>query len=233
MSAIFITSFLLLVAIAFAIYRWQHPSSNKNTEHALPPSHYSGLFSDDDLPAMPQAIANSEIEVSRSEQRTALLARAAAGDKEMLWDAHATGDEALYDEVLDALVEQASSSVESLNALVSYIARSDKLRANAKLAEAQTKLWKALPDKCSTPAMLHTAALTHDARIYQQAVEVALRFWREGRLPDLSANELRALIESEYWILAPSARSSGAGFVLKRTLAAFRRELQAATNSKW
>jgi hypothetical protein len=76
--------------------------------------------------------------------------------------------------------------------------------------------------------MLHIAALSDDAAIYQQAVETVLQVWRNGRLPEISSEELYALIENQYWMLASEAKRSGAGFVLKRRLVSVRRELAAA-----
>jgi hypothetical protein len=78
--------------------------------------------------------------------------------------------------------------------------------------------------------MLHVAALSNDAAVYQTAVETALEFWRGGLLSEVSAQELRAILEGEFWILSSPARSSGAGFLLKRALAVARRELKAAHN---
>jgi hypothetical protein len=52
--------------------------------------------------------------------------------------------------------------------------------------------------------------------------------WRDAKLGDISAVELRALFDGEFWVLSSRSRSSGAGFVLKRTLDGARRELEAA-----
>jgi hypothetical protein len=75
---------------------------------------------------------------------------------------------------------------------------------------------------------MHFAALSDDPDIYRTAVENALQMWREAKLGDISAVELRALFEGEFWVLSSRSRSSGAGFVLKRTLDGARRELEAA-----
>ena len=50
--------------------------------------------------------------------------------------------------------------------------------------------------------------------------EVAPRAARHNAeiVRDVSAEELRALFDGEFWILSARTRSSGAGFVLKRTL---------------
>ena len=62
------------------------------------------------------------------------------------------------------------------------------------------------------------------------AVETALRVWQRGSVPDLSAAELQTLFNSEFWILSSGTRSSGAGFVLKRTLSRAKRDLERANN---
>jgi hypothetical protein len=76
--------------------------------------------------------------------------------------------------------------------------------------------------------VLHIAALSDEAAVYQTAVESVLFFWREGRLTEISPLELRSILEGEFWILSSTTRSSGAGFLLKRTLAKVRGELEAA-----
>ncbi len=90
------------------------------------------------------------------------------------------------------------------------------------------KSWKSSPERSSTATTLHLTALADDAALYQTAVEAALHFWRQGLLPDVSAAELRALFDGEFWVLSAKARSSGAGFILKRSLANARRELETA-----
>ena len=86
------------------------------------------------------------------------------------------------------------------------------------------------PNRTSTAKLLHIAALSDDARNYGRAIELVLMSWRDGSLADLSAVELQALINSEYWVLSSHTRSSGAGFVLKRTLSTANSELQPTNN---
>ena len=93
-------------------------------------------------------------------------------------------------------------------------------------AEALIESFPASPDGNSTVRMLHAAALTDNAAIFQKAVDAALRAWREQRLNDLSASELQYLFTSEFWVMSSGTRSSGAGFVLKRALTSARRELE-------
>lgn len=92
------------------------------------------------------------------------------------------------------------------------------------------RTWQESPNRSSTAKLLHVAALSDDAKTYGRAIELVLMSWRDGSLTDLSANELHSLFNSEYWVLSSRTRTSGAGFVLKRTLANANRELEATNN---
>jgi hypothetical protein len=94
------------------------------------------------------------------------------------------------------------------------------------MAQSFIEMWQSAPSRKLTADMLHIAALSDDAEIYEEAIEMALLFWRNNAFR-MTAEELRTLIESEYWVLTTEARSSGAGFMLKRKLAEARRELGA------
>ena len=86
------------------------------------------------------------------------------------------------------------------------------------------------PNKNSTANLLHAAALSDDAKNYCRAIELILNSWRDGSLSDLSARDLQALLNSQYWVLSSRARTSGAGFVLKETLSTANRELESTNN---
>lgn len=109
-------------------------------------------------------------------------------------------------------------------------AHDDGLEARKALAEEFIVAWQVSPDRVSTAKMLHLAALADDAEIFRTAVETALKVWQRGSVPDLSAAELQSLFNSEFWILSSAVRSSGAGFVLKRTLSRAKRDLERANN---
>lgn len=109
-------------------------------------------------------------------------------------------------------------------------APNDELEARKALAAEFIVAWEVSPDRVSTAKMLHLAALADDAEIFRTAVETALKVWQRGSVPDLSAAELQTLFNSEFWILSSAARSSGAGFVLKRTLSRAKRDLERANN---
>jgi hypothetical protein len=229
MGTLFITSFFLLGIIIFALYLRHNASSSSDDSagHALPPyGRFGGLFADPPETTSPADEGASD--VADALRRDSLLARAAAGERETLMEAHASGDAQLYDEVLNALVLSVSESEAGLLALVSYITRAESLRVNRGLAEALMLNWQKSPGRAATAKMLHLVALADDASLYQRAVELAAQFWRAGRVPDLSATELRVLADGEFWVLTSHSRSSGAGFLLKRTLAHLRRELEGA-----
>lgn len=86
------------------------------------------------------------------------------------------------------------------------------------------------PNKTTTAKLLHVAALTDNAKNYGRAIELVLLSWRDGSLADISAKDLQALINSEYWVLSSRTRTSGSGFVLKDTLSNANRELETTNN---
>ena len=223
MVTLLITSFLLLAGITYALYLWQRPSSKGSAEALLPPPRVGVSLFGDDPAEEPWRRELTDGKSVEEEERRALLARAEAGDQRALEEA--AKDAALYDEVLNRLVERADSDPKLL-ALASHVSRSDgRLRVNRRLAERFIESYRRAPDRATTMKVLHVAASANDAGVYQTAVETAYQFWRDRRLTGISADELRQLVEGEFWLLAPEVRSSGAGFLLKRTLARLRRQL--------
>lgn len=106
----------------------------------------------------------------------------------------------------------------------------ENLEDNQETFQKALAEWQEASDRNSIAKMLHAAALSEDAEIYGSALETVLRSWREGKLSDISAVELQSLFNGEFWVLSSAARSSGAGFVLKRTLANANRELEGTNN---
>lgn len=174
------------------------------------------------------ALLAAEREEQQATARSALLARAAGGDVKVLDEAARAEDASLYDELLAVLVDGADSDAKLLS-LVSHIARTEGLRVNRKLAAKFLESWKREPGRATTARALHIVALSGDAALYGEAIEAIAESWRAGRVPGLLAAELRQLIESEYWVLPAASRSSGAGFLMKRTMAELRRQLTAST----
>lgn len=229
MVTLLITSFFVLAFLAIAIYFWQKPTTSTEAE-ALPPPPGHGLFIDGtpDGQAQLQAEADLEATANAAAKRRELIERAGAGEKSTLQEAYKAQDPELYEEALNSFVAAADSDPQLLS-LVSYITRHE-LRVNKELATRVVDSYKRAPDRSSTARMLHVAALADDAAVYQSAVETALKSWRDQRLPEVPAQELRAILEGEFWILSSSTRSSGAGFLLKRALRSARRELETAQN---
>jgi hypothetical protein len=222
------TAILLLSVLAVALYFWQKPANRQELGGIeaeplrLPPSDSRGLFigsaADEtaNAPLAPDAMATAD--------PAALIERARHNDKTALPDAIKHEERAIYDEVLDLLVEHADSDPKLLS-LVSYVV-TNELPVNKPLAEAVIASWQQEPGRATTAKMLHIAALADDAALYQGAVKTALQCWREGRLSDIAPVELRALFDGEFWVLSSATRTTGAGFMLKRTLAQARRELE-------
>jgi len=227
MVTFLITSILLLGLFAISIYFWQKPSKSVGTAELPPPDKPRGLFDHDgsDTPAQLRVVT----ETDTSGKKEALIERANQGDKNVLQEAYQLRDQELYIEVLNVLVDKTQSAPQ-LHSLVSYVTHHE-LPVSEKLAVSFIESSKQALNRASTAKMLHIAALSDNAETLKSAVDVALRSWREGNLRDVSAIELQALFNGEFWVLSSRTRSSGAGFLLKRTLASARRELDGAPNN--
>ena len=218
MLTLLITSVVILGLIAVAIYFWQKPASTPDS-FSLPPSpEPRALFGE------PESQLQIEASVVEDRLREILLSQAAAGDRSALQKAHELRDDDLYDQVLTDLVRSAESDAQ-LMSLTSHVTRNE-WTVNTTLAHAYIESWKKAPDRTSTAKALHIAALSDDAETYRTAAELALQFWRDGKILDITPIELNALLTGEFWILSSATRSSGAGFILKRSLASARRELE-------
>ncbi|HEY3040552.1 MAG TPA: hypothetical protein VGJ66_17575 [Pyrinomonadaceae bacterium] len=224
MVILLFTAIFIIVLLAVTLYFWA-PRARSSEQNLLPPPNPPrGLFSD--KVAFQSFLPPPAISSDRETERRSLNERAKAGDKSTLNEAHAFDDQNLYNEVLDQLTANADRPP-TLLALVSYVTRNE-LPVNHKLAAAVISSWKNSPDRSSTATTLHVTALVDDAALFRSTVEAALHFWRQGLLTEVSAAELRTLFDGEFWVLSARTRNSGAGFVLKRTLANARRELETA-----
>jgi hypothetical protein len=130
--------------------------------------------------------------------------------------------------VFNGLVERAAKADEKLRALVSYLEGHGTLRGSVELAEVYSSVWQETPDRMTTATMLHLAALSDDADTFRKAAEIACLFWQSGQLSHYTGEELRQLLDSQYWLLSSDARRTGAGFVLKQKLTNLRDELSTA-----
>jgi hypothetical protein len=213
MVTFLITSVLFVALFAIAIYFWQKPRSTDEHLPLPPETPPRALFS--------QIEAVAEISSAEQNGHRELLDRATSGDLHAIVEARDTN---VYSEVLSATVSQANSEAKLLK-LASHVSQNN-LPVNRPLAEAMIAAWQQSPNRHTTAKAIHLAALADDADLYKKAVELALRLFREGKLSDISAMELQALLNGEYWLLSSGERNSGTGFVLKRTLSSARRELE-------
>jgi len=224
MVALLFTAIFIIGLLAIPLFFWAFRARGSGENLLPPPEPPRGLFSDKD--GFESAVLPPAEPDERENQRPSLSERAKAGDKTALLEAQAFSDRKFYDELLDQLTLNADRGPTLLE-LASYVTRNE-LPVNRKLAEALISSWKVSPGRSSTATTLHLTALADDAELYQSTVEATLQFWRQGLLADVSAAELRALFDGEFWVLSAGTRGSGAGFILKRKLASARRELETA-----
>ena len=226
MDTILIISVFLLAVTALALYRWnRQPPKELNTFSE--PRSFDGLFAEQHAEEM-KLLAQAEAESRVEEERRRLLKRAADGDKTALDEARKQSDAALYREVLQTLVARADGDEKAFRSIAKYIIDSGVLRSSGEFATTMIERWNESLDQLSLVDLLHLAALSDDAAVFKRAVEVSVKRFGEGRLPQVSAKDFLATVESAYWLMATEVRSSGSGFLLKQLIADVRRELAAA-----
>ncbi|HEV2706394.1 MAG TPA: hypothetical protein VGV59_10750 [Pyrinomonadaceae bacterium] len=224
MSAVLIISIFLLVVTSFAILRTKRSQSNREMLDAGGPRSPRSLFDAQEPLRLDSAAHRARI---LDAQRNAIRERARAGDFSALDAAHQTSDAAFYGEILDAVVKHHIKDIPKLAGLASYIVEHKELRTDMVFARVLLLAWKLEPEQVKVAELLRVAALADDAALYQQVVRAVFERWQENQLPGYSAGSLIQLFESEYWVLGSEAKRSGAGFVLKETLADVRRQLSA------
>lgn len=226
MVTLFITALAIIFIAGIGLYFWQKSLPDTSAQMLPPPPDLHGLFEER---AMSRDTQNQLSAAANEAEKSRLLELAKRGERSALDEAHATGEADLYDHILSALVTQVDTESKLLS-LASHVSRNE-LPVNSNLAKAMIASWKNAPDRNSTAKALHFAALSDDAALYRETVEDVLQLWREGKLADVMPAELRSLFDGEFWILSSRSRSSGAGFVLKQTLADARRELEVAASA--
>ncbi len=213
MSAVLIVLVLLFIILALARTRRKRNISQEYLPAATMQVPRS-LFASPSK----QEIAELEAETNRAN----LLQCASQGEFQTLNEARSS--QPLYQEVLQALVEQSAD----LSTLAKFIAEQGDLRANVSLARALIQGWQANPTRSGIAQMLHIAALSDEPEIYWFAVETIQQAWNAGQLTSLSGGELAAVIEVEFWLIAVEARESGTGVALKHYVTEVRRKLNSA-----
>ena len=222
MVLIIFIAVLALIGAVFLIYAVQSRLTHREIDPIPPSRHFDGLFESN------RTIAPVDAQQQTNERRQHLLDRARRGEFKALGEAKDVSNQALYTDVLDALVDWSAESQEKLEALVSHI-KSNELRANKRLAKRVIENWRTVPGRRSTIEMIHITALSDDAEIYAHAVDEVMDLWRRGYLAQLSSDDLVELFVSQFWVIAPESRRGGGGYALKRRLLGLRRELASAT----
>src|SRR5438876_482917 len=179
MVTFLITSFIIVSVLVVAVYFWQKPRPEAESQWLPVHQEPRGLFSAE----QPETLQSSPDNLDDQREKAEIIKRAKGGDKNALDEAHAR-DQTLYDEVLDLL--SANATDPKLLSLISYVTRAN-LPVSTQLAARVVESWKNSPDRNGTAKALHVAALSNDAASYNAAVDAAMQSWREGRLPDASA----------------------------------------------
>jgi hypothetical protein len=230
-SAVLIISIFLLSALSFAIYRTKRRSSKGAAEQESFPAPPRGLFDEPLAPRRAAVLPDAASETVSAELAARLRERAAAGDLSTLEEAAEARDAALYDAVLDSLLWR-EATAENVAAVASHVVNNKSLRANGRLARALLSAWESSPQAVKLTDLLRVAALSDDARVFQDTFEAVAEAWERGRLTERTPDDLAQLFESEYWVLSAEARRSGAGFLLKQRLADVRRHLAARSRQR-
>jgi len=91
----------------------------------------------------------------------------------------------------------------------------------AKLDEFR-QTWTANPNKRGAVRLLALGADCESAAAYADIVSAIIGEWRAGRLDGLGSGDLAELIETHLWLLPPTERMSGDGFVVKQEISVLR-----------
>lgn len=222
----FLTIFILLSAIAvvvtISIFLKRQKSLPPAPENPLQfqPIQYKSIFapSEEEIRAFEADDKAKQHEMLRQK----ILARAETGDFNALIEAKDFEIE-FYDRVLKELTLRCDS--EKFVSLGSFI-EENELPANVAFIERFQDALKNSLEKRDAIRFLHFAALSQSAQIFFDSVETVMEMCREDRLKDFNQSNLIQLAESQFWLLPPAEKTSGAGFLLKQELAKLRSGVQ-------
>ena len=82
--------------------------------------------------------------------------------------------------------------------------------------------WQAEPNRSRTIEVLYLASQTEIGDIYLETANKVIAAWQQGRIDGLESTDLAQLLESHYWLLPASQRSSGGNFGLRDEIARLR-----------
>lgn len=208
-----------ILGFSFYLKRKTNLIKSENQKQFADPPVYRSLFEPSDTEM--RALEIEQKAKQTEEQKRAIFACAEAGDFNALVEAR-NFEIGFYDKVLSKLVETAETD-ENFASLCAFLEAND-LRTNAETVRKLETVWRKSPDKKDTIKLLHLAAKTESAEFFSETLENVIQHWRNGFLPQLTYENLLHLAESEFWLLPPDAKTSGAGFLLKQKLASLRAE---------
>jgi len=218
-------SFLFLIVVSLTIILRQKAGQSRALlpeQLSSPPASFppARLFADSEYEFALQLKDEAEARF-----REELKQCASAGDLQVLVDERFPKEPDFYDSVISLLLESCETEDCVFN-LARFVAANESLRFTESLGARYLEECKSSTSSVSCSELLHFAALTNDPILYQNACEWVIEEWKRGAFAGVRARDLLGLIEAEQWTISAVARSSGAGFVLKRSLNTFRRELQ-------
>lgn len=225
-TVIFSLSFLILLALIYAAFRrW------RRQHYFLPEIERYQLYSPQSVSLFAPStrdlakIEREKHHLQNDEQREKLLTWASLVDFSILENRLLDGDEKLlaksWNEAVEILTERAHSA-EDVRRLTTFCL-DNQLNVNNTIINAFQKTWAALPDLRSTDDMFRLASRADDAETLLDVLNEAEQLFKTGKLVAVSSSEISELGENYYWSLSESARTSGAGFILKEKLADLRR----------
>jgi hypothetical protein len=213
-----ITAVAAAVTIPIYLRRQKSLPQGVETPGQFQTIQYQSIFAPSDEEIRAQQIEDKAKQ--REMLRQKILAKAETSDFTALIEARDFGDE-FYEIVLKELVFRCDA--ERFVALSSFI-EENKLRTNAEFIERFQASGENSAGKKDLIRLLHFAALSGSAEIFAAALEEAIKISRG--LKDFTQTDLFQLAESEFWLLPPTEKASGAGFLLKQKLAKLRSEFQ-------
>ncbi len=224
---IIFASLLIAAALRFSIVRENRrrtlePQSAQEFEQPV----YRSLFAPtaEEAAGFKRFEAEKLLAAERENQKRNLIRRAELGDFDVLIEANELGDSIFYRKTLDSLTETNKIETASFFQLAAFVS-SNQLPTDKTFAQTVLAKWRENPQTYFLPTVLHISVLTESAENYLKTIEAIFDSWKQNGLKKVSANQLFAAFDAHFRLLPTSARTSGAGFLLKEKLASIRREV--------
>lgn len=212
-----------ILGFSFYLKRKTKLIGSENQKQFAEPPLYRSLFEPND--AERRALKIEQQSEKRKNFQQEIFAKADANDFYALLEAQSF-EVNFYNEVLSKLIQNAENAEkdEKLFSLCAFLDENN-LRTNIEIVARLKTVWQKSFDKKDTIQLLHFSAKTESAEIFSETLETVIQHWQKDFIKNISFEELKRLVESEFWLLPANARTSGAGFLLKQKLANLRREV--------